>query len=65
MEKDKYMSPRTTRVSMKKDGFFLMASDTSSMRYSSKGLCQGGSISGNSDGGDVTDALSKAGFWDL
>lgn len=65
MEKSKYISPRTTRVSVRMDGFFLMASDSSSMGYSSTGLGQGSGISGNGDGGDAADALSKSGFWDL
>ena len=65
MEKGKYMSPHTSRGSVRMDGFFLMASNTPSMRYSSTGLCQGGGISGNSNGGNAADALSKAGFWDL
>ena len=65
MKKSKYICPRTSRVNVRMDGYFLMASETPSTNYSSTGLGHGDGISGKGDGGDAAGALSKAGFWDL
>ena len=65
MEKRKYISPRTSRVSERMDGYFLMASETPSKKYNSTGLGQGDGISGNGDEGDASTALTRESSWDF
>lgn len=65
MEKNKYMKPRTTRVFVKGEGFLLMASDQTTLKYNSSSLGHDSGIRGYGEGGDAMSALSKGAFWDL